>query len=100
MPSGVTHIIRLNVDRLLRDMDEPEMALEFIDFEELSVGTVKAAKRYQVDLAFRFAVQDGAERRASLQLVRLVLDRNGIKRMHRFDPQPSPGSTPPVRSVA
>ena len=40
--TGVTDIIRLNVDRLLRDMDDPESALEYVDLEDFSVGTVKA----------------------------------------------------------
>ncbi|MBI3186198.1 MAG: hypothetical protein HYZ28_29015 [Myxococcales bacterium] len=84
--SGVTDIIRLNVDRLLRDMDDPEYALEYVDLEDFSVGRVRAAKSYQVDLAFRFSVEDGKTKGVSLQLVRLVLDRNGIKRMLRFEP--------------
>ncbi len=87
--SGVTDIIRLNVERLLRDMDDPEYALEYVDLEDFSVGRVRASKSYQVDLAFRFTVDDGDTRRTTLQLVRLVLDRNGIKRMLRFEPQPS-----------
>jgi hypothetical protein len=87
--TGVADIIRLNVDRLLRDMDDPELALEYVDLEDFTVGKVKAAKSYQVDLAFRFAVDDGDTRSSKFQLVRLVLDRNGIKRMLRFDaPRP------------
>lgn len=100
--SGVTDIIRLNIDRLLRDMDDPEYALEYVDLEDFSVGRVKAAKSYQVDLAFRFAVDDGDTHRTQLQLVRLVLDRNGIKRMLRFDgDRPAdPAANTPVRPVA
>ncbi|MBK7860511.1 MAG: hypothetical protein IPJ65_18260 [Archangiaceae bacterium] len=87
--TGVTDIIRLNVDRMLRDMDDPESALEYVDLEDFTVGKVKAAKSYQVDLAFRFTVDDGDHRSSKFQLVRLVLDRNGIKRMLRFDaPRP------------
>ncbi len=93
--TGVTDIVRLNVDRLLRDMDNPEYALEYVDLEDFSVGRVKASKSYQVDLAFRFHVDDGETRRVSLRLVRLVLDRNGIKRMIRFEPE----SLPPVGSA-
>ncbi|HZH03404.1 MAG TPA: hypothetical protein VEY30_06440, partial [Myxococcaceae bacterium] len=83
--SGLTDIIRLNVDHFLRDMDDPESALEYVDLEDFSVGRVRAAKSYQLDLAFRFVVNDGHGRRGSIQLVRLVLDRNGIKRMLRFE---------------
>jgi hypothetical protein len=85
--TGITDIIRINIDRLLRDMDDPEFAMEYVDLEDFSVGKVKAAKSYQVDLAFRFAVDDGDTKRTTLQLVRLVLDRNGIKRMLRFAPE-------------
>ncbi len=83
--SGVTDIIRLGVGRFLRDMDDPESALEYIDLEDYSVGRLKVSKSYHLDLAFRFVVDDGLGRRVSVQLVRLVLDRDGIKRMLRFD---------------
>ncbi len=91
---GVTDIIRLNIDRLLRDMDDPEGAIEYVDIEDFSVGRVKAAKSYQVDMAFRFTVDDGDVNKTSVQLVRLVLDRNGIKRMLRFDPETAPAVRP------
>jgi hypothetical protein len=91
--TGVTDIIRLNVDRLLHDMDDPEAALEYVDLEDFTVGKVKAAKSYQVDLAFRFMVDDGDHKSSRFQLVRLVLDRNGIKRMLRFD---TPRAVAPV----
>ena len=97
-PSGVTDIIRINVERLLRDMDDPDHGLEYVDLEHLSVGRIKAAKSYSVDLAFRFTVDDADQKRTSLQMVRLVLDRNGIKRMvQKTEPHPSGA---PVRSVA
>lgn len=99
--SGVTDIIRLNIDRLLRDMDDPEYAMEYVDLEDFSVGHIRAAKRYQVDIAFRFSVDQGRHKQVSLQLARLVLDRDGIKRMVRFQPEAAPaGGAPPIRSVA
>jgi hypothetical protein len=97
--SGVTDIIRFNVGRLLRDMDDPEHALEYVDLEDFSVGHVRAAKRYQVDVAFRFCVDQGRTKRVSLELARLVLDRDGIRRMINLRPEgTSPTST--VRSAA
>jgi hypothetical protein len=81
MVSGVTDIIRLNVDVWLRDMDDPEYAIDYVDLEDFSVGQVKAAKSYRVDMAFRFYVDDGRRQETSLKVVQLVLDRNGIKRM-------------------
>lgn len=101
--AGVTDIIRFNVDHLLRDMDDPEYAIEYVDLEDFSVGRVKGTKSYQVDMAFRFTVHDGDEKKVSMQLVRLVLDRNGIKRMVQYDPAlqaGGPAGTPQVRSVA
>jgi hypothetical protein len=99
--SGVTDIIRLNVERLLRDMDDPEYALEYIDLEDFSVGHIRAAKRYHVDLAFRFSVDHGRSKNVSFRLARLVLDRDGIKRMTRFQPDSSsPSSNVLARSVA
>ena len=85
--TGVTDIIRLNVERLLRDMDDPELALEYVDAEDLTVGRVRGAKSYQVDIAFRFHIHESGKRTTSLQCVRLVLDRNGIKRMLRLNPE-------------
>jgi len=98
--SGITDIIRLNVERFLRDMDEPEYALEYVDLEDFSVGRVRGAKSYQVDLAFRFFVQEAGQERVSLQLVRLVMDRNGIKRMLRLYPEQPPRPEQPMRSAA
>lgn len=95
--TGVTDIIRINVERFLRDMDDPEFALEYVDLEDFSVGRVRAAKSYQVDLAFRFTTDAADQKKTSVQLVRLVLDRNGIKRMLRLIPEQSPE---PYRNAA
>ncbi len=98
--SGVTDIIRLSIDHLCRDMDDPEFAIEYVDLEALTVGRVRGAKSYLVDLALRFTVEHEHERQVSVQLYRLVLDRNGIKRMLRVDHDGAPDSPGPVRSVA
>jgi serine/threonine protein kinase HipA of HipAB toxin-antitoxin module len=99
--TGVTDIIRVNVDRFLRDMDEPVYALEYVDLEDLSVGRIKAAKSYQVDVGFRFHFFDAEERGERLEVVRLVIDRNGIKRMiHLPSTSAAPPGPSPVRSVA
>ncbi|MBJ6763319.1 hypothetical protein JGU66_21325 [Myxococcaceae bacterium JPH2] len=87
--TGVTDILRLNVERFLRDMDEPEFALEYVDLEDFSVGRIRGAKRYAVDLVFRFTVEEAGGRKESSQVVRLVLDRNGIQRMQTY---PSPAT--------
>jgi hypothetical protein len=85
--SGITDIIRVNVDTLLHDMDDPEFELEYIDLEDFSVEKVRLAKSYRVDVAFRCSLNDGAHRRTTVRVVRLVLDRNGIKRMTDLVPE-------------
>ena len=94
--SGVTDIIRLNIDRLLHDMDDPEYALDYVDLEDFSVGKLQMAKSYRVDVAFRFAVDDGRHQRTTVRLVRLVLDRNGIKRMNDLVPETVVTESAPV----
>ena len=79
--SGVTDIIRLNVERLLHDMDDPEYALDYVDLEDFSVE--QAADRQELPGRRRLPLL-GRRRPApatTVRLVRLVLDRNGIKRM-------------------
>ena len=83
--AGVADIIRWNVQRLLRDMDDPELEMEYVDMEDLSIGRIRASKSYQVDVAFRFGVDDGSSQSARTELFRLVMDRNGIKRMLRLE---------------
>lgn len=79
--TGVTDIIRVNISRLLRDMDDPEYAQDYVDLDDFSVGKVHMTKSYRVDVAFRFRVDDGHTSRTLVRLVQLVLDRNGIKRL-------------------
>jgi hypothetical protein len=59
------------------------------------VGHIRGAKRYPVDVVFRFTVEEEEtdRRQETTQFVRLVLDRNGIQRMQRF-PEPSAPGTP------
>jgi hypothetical protein len=97
--AGVTDIIRWNVERLLRDMDDPESALDYVDLQDLSVARIRAAKSYQIDLAFRFTFDDADNRGNRVELVRMVMDRNGIKRMIRVE-RNSDALHGPARSVA
>ena len=73
--------------------------------EDFSVGHVRGAKRYQVDLVLRCTVTgkgsgEAARGRVSLELVRLVLDRNGIARLQRLTPPQPPAQGEPQRSAA
>ncbi len=98
--SGVTDIIRLNIGRLLHDMDDPEYELDYVDLDDFSVAKLRMPKSYHVDVAFRFSVDDGAHRRTTVQLTRLVLDRNGIKRMRELAPETVVTQTKPVGAPA
>jgi hypothetical protein len=94
--SGVTDIIRVNVERMLHDMDDPDYTLDYVDLEDFSVEKLRAAKAYRVDIAFRFSVDDGKHQHTTLKLVRLVLDRNGIKRMSEISDAGSKVMVPSV----
>ncbi len=101
LAGGVTDIIRVNVERFLRDMDDPELNIEYVDLEDFTVGRVRGAKSYQVDVAFRFTTDEADQEKVSVQMVRLVLDRNGIKRMLRIGPEPKlPPRPEPYRTAA
>ncbi len=75
---GVTDILRFHVARLLHQMDEPDQEIEWVDVETRRLGPIRAAKVYHVDVVFRF---QGAGREVATTLMRLILDRRGIKRI-------------------
>jgi hypothetical protein len=100
--SGVTDIIRVNVERMLHDMDDADYTIDYVDLDDFSVEKLRASKAYRVDVAFRFSVDDGEHQETTMKLIRLVLDRNGIKRMSEISSSPgglrskvSVPSTPP-----
>jgi len=74
--TAVNDIIRYNVHRLLRNMDEPEKGLLCLR-EDDSVGTVTGARIYKVSLVLRLKGRTGEQ----LVRFRLILDRNGIRRL-------------------
>jgi hypothetical protein len=80
---GVTDILRFHVARWTHDMDEPDQEIEYVDAETTALGAVRAAKTYHVDVVFRFHSRGG--RALQTTLMRLILDRNGIKRIERTD---------------
>jgi hypothetical protein len=80
---GVTDIMRFQVSRLLRDMDEPDQEIDYIDINARTMEPVKAAKTYHVDVVFRFTSRPGQSPQTTL--MRLILDRNGIRRIERVD---------------
>jgi hypothetical protein len=78
--AGLTDILRLNVERLLHDMDEPEEEIEYVDRHTHGLTVLRAAKTYRVDAVVRLEDRPG---RSQVTVYRMVLDRNGIKRMEK-----------------
>jgi hypothetical protein len=84
--AAVTDILRFHVARLLHQMDEPSQEIEWVDLETRRLEPIRAAKVYHVDVVFRFQA-GGAP--ATTSLLRLILDRRGIKRIERSEPTPA-----------
>jgi hypothetical protein len=81
--AGLTDILRFHVGRWTHDMDEPDQEIEYVDAATQALGPVRAAKTYHVDVVFRFHARP--KQAPSTTLMRIVLDRNGIKRIERTD---------------
>jgi hypothetical protein len=75
---GLTDIVRFHIARLLHDMDEPDQEIEYIDAITRRLDPIRAAKVYRVDVVFRFSSQNDPP---ATTLMRLILDRRGIKRI-------------------
>jgi hypothetical protein len=77
---GLTDIVRFHIARLLHDMDEPDQEIEYVDAETRRLDPIRAAKVYHVDVVFRFVSKNEPP---ATTLMRLILDRRGIKRIER-----------------
>ncbi len=95
---GLTDILRFHISRLLHDMDEPDQEIEYIDAESHTLDALRAAKTYHVDVVFRFFARRGRAPRTTL--MRLILDRNGIKRIERSQLGPSDAGSAEMSTVA
>ncbi len=76
--TAVNDIIRYNVRRLLLNMDEPEKELLALE-KDGSVVAVAGARVYKINLLLRLT---GGKNEQFIRF-RLVLDRNGIRRMEK-----------------
>ncbi|MSP16031.1 MAG: hypothetical protein EXR73_05365 [Myxococcales bacterium] len=81
---GLADIVRFHVGFLLHGMDEPDLELDWMDLATRKLGVLSAAKVYHVDLVFRFQ-EPRRGGSTSVQARRLVLDRNGIRRLEGTD---------------
>jgi hypothetical protein len=83
VPHGLTDILRFHVGRLLRDMDEPDQEIGYVAIDGEAVASVQASKTYHVDVVFQF--HSGREPKPRTLLARLILDRNGIRRIEQAE---------------
>jgi hypothetical protein len=81
---AVKDIVRLDLSTFLSHLDNPLKEMALFDAEEGSIVT-RAPKVYRLDLVIRLCHEDrtGASDLASVEMVRVVLDKNGIVRMER-----------------
>lgn len=75
----INDIIRLHVSSFLQRMDDPLRLLPTYDAQHDAVMQLKASKTYVVDVVF--VLREGRNDLQSLQRVRLVLDKTGIRRL-------------------
>ncbi len=75
----INDIIRLHVSSFLQRMDDPLRLLPSYDAEHDAVTQLKGSKTYVVDVVF--VLRDGRSALRSMQRVRLVLDKTGIRRL-------------------
>lgn len=76
---GVTDILRFHLGRFLHDMDEPLQVIDYMERDSRALSPVRAAKVYHLDVVFRFAARP--DEAPTTKLLRLVVDRDGIKRV-------------------
>jgi hypothetical protein len=80
---AVTDIIRFNVRNFLGNMDEPVKKVRILDPRTHRPQVMPASKVYHLNVIFRFKKEQSSS--YVLKKLRVILDRNGIKRVERFD---------------
>lgn len=76
---GITDIWRIGMGRFVRKMDNPKKPLFLLDGDGYRSG--KASKVYHINLVIRYVAAHGEE----YKRFRIVLSRNGIKRIDRIE---------------
>lgn len=76
----INDIIRFNVVSFLARMDDPTLRVRTYSTQRDAVVYRQSAKTYHMNVVFVFS-SDGRGSSVSLRRVRVVLDRNGIRRM-------------------
>ncbi len=85
---AVTDIIRFNVRHFLGNMDEPVKEVRILDPETHRPRVMPASKVYHLNVIFRFRM--ARDDHYTLKKLRVILDRNGIKRVEAFDETTAP----------
>ena len=85
---AVTDIIRFNVRHFLGNMDEPVKEVRILDPETHRPRVMPASKVYHLNVIFRFRKE--RDDRYTLKKLRVILDRNGIKRVEDIDEKTAP----------
>ncbi len=85
---AVTDIIRFNVRHFLGNMDEPVKEVRILDPETHRPQVRPASKVYHLNVILRFKKERDSS--YTLKKLRVILDRNGIKRVERFDGRKAP----------
>ena len=84
--SALTDIVRFNLGRLRRRMDEPYEPYRLIHPEERQVLTVRCARVYHVNFILRITTMSGNGQATETERVRVVVDQRGIKRIEHVTP--------------
>ncbi|RME54861.1 MAG: hypothetical protein D6795_03710, partial [Deltaproteobacteria bacterium] len=101
---NINDIIRLNVAHLLPRMDDAEVPLYTIAPEGGRIVTLKASKVYYLNIVFTYTTRkkrkrrlllDGTETETKYEKIRIVLTKEGIKRIDIVVPP-----TPPAEIMA
>jgi hypothetical protein len=78
---GLSDIIRFNLGRLRRRMDNPYEDYRLVHPEKLELITVPCARVYHVNLVLRITSGRGKGARIETERARVIVDQRGIKRI-------------------
>ncbi len=81
--NDINDIIRFNISDFLVRTDDPVRKVRHYDSEADVVDTVKCAKVYHLNVVFVLRAEDEAGAQATLERVRVIIDKTGIRRLEQ-----------------
>ena len=75
---GLNDIIRFNVQRLTKRMDDPWETYDYVDPDSRKVESVKCARVYHLNIVLRLTPENGEP---VLERTRVIVNRKGIQRV-------------------